>query len=157
MYYEATINRLRAIPERLRVAFAAAGPEAAERPPAPGEWCARELLAHIRSVDAILSPYIFLLTGLDHPTFTGQDERALAERAGYLEDDVETALTSFTVRRRELVRLLERLDAADWQRESTHTAYGRFTLADYAAHLVAHDEEHVPDVEHALRVAASVR
>jgi hypothetical protein len=152
MEHEAVIARLDAMPKRLRAAFAAVGAGTAERAPAPREWSARELLAHLRSVDALLAPYIFLLTVLENPTFSGADERALAERAGYLEDDVETALTAFTVRRGELVRLLRRLEAADWRRESVHTAYGRFTIADYAAHLAAHEEEHFPEVERALGV-----
>ncbi|MGH2586219.1 MAG: DinB family protein [Dehalococcoidia bacterium] len=152
MEQEEVIARLEAMPERLRVAFATAGAGAADRAPSPGEWSAQELLAHIRSVDALLAPYIVLLTVLEKPAFSGADERALAERAGYLEDDVETALTAFTTRRGELVRLLKRLNAADRQRESVHTAYGRFTIADYAAHLAAHEQEHLPEVERALGV-----
>jgi DinB superfamily len=60
-------------------------------------------------------------------------------------------MTMFTLRRRELTHLLERLDESGWQRPSIHTAYGRFTIADYAAHLAAHEEEHLPEIERALR------
>jgi DinB superfamily len=148
--WQEIIARLRATREQLRTVFSAAGAGAADRAPAPGQWSACEVLAHIRSVDAILAPYIVLLTALDKPTFYGLDERELAERAGYLDDDLETALTTFTLRREELIRLLERLDAVGWQRESTNTAYGRFTIADYARHLAAHEEEHLPEIERAL-------
>ena len=156
MPHEEIVARLRVMPERLRTALAAAGVEAADRPPAPSDWSARAVLAHIRSMDAILAPYIFFLTVLETPTFPGFDERELAEHAGYLDDDVETALATFTIRRRELIRLLERLDDAGWRRESTHTAYGRFTIAQYAAHLAAHEEEHAPEFERALEEAVRV-
>ena len=157
MPHEEIIARLRAMPARLQSALHAVGIEAADRHPAPGEWSAREVLAHIRSVDAILAPYIFFLTVLENPTFPGFDERELADHAGYLDDDVETALATFAVRRRELVRLLERLDDAGWRRESTHTAYGRFTIAQYAAHLAAHEEEHALEFERALAAASGAR
>jgi hypothetical protein len=151
------IARLAATPDRLRAAFAAAGPTASIRAPAAGEWSAAEVLAHIRSVDAILAPYIFLLTVLDQPVFYGLDERELAGKAGFTTDDAASALAAFTARRQELVQLLSRLEPADWERESLHTAYGPFTVAQYAAHLAAHEEEHLPQLLAALEAAVTAR
>ena len=150
------VAQLRAMPERLQAAFAAAGAGAANRVPAPGEWPASEILAHIRAVDAILAPFVFLLTVLDDPAFPGVDERELAEHAGYGDDEMEIALTTFALKRRELIQLLERLDGNDWQRASTHPAYGRFTIADYARHLAAHEAEHFPEIERALQGVATI-
>ena len=134
MEREEAIAHLRAAPERVRAAFAAAG----------------EVLAHLRAMDVILVSCVFVLAVVDNPSFPGVDERALAERAGYLEDDLETALTAFATRRGELVRLLERLDDAGWQRAGVHPAYGRFTIEDYARHFARHEAEHLVQIESAL-------
>ena len=146
------VTHLLEAPERLRATFAAAGAGAKRPTPAHGEeWPAGEVLAHLRAMDVILVSYVFLLAVVDTPSFPGGDERALAERAGYLEDDLEPALHSFACRRAELVRLLERPDDAGWRRESVHAAYGRFTIEDYARHFARHEVEHLAQIESALR------
>ena len=153
---EQVMAHLRAAPERLRATFAAAGAGAERRTPAHGEeWSAGEVLAHLRAMDVFLVSCVFVMAVVDSPSFPGGDERALAERAGYLEDGLATALHSFTCRRRELVRLLERLDEAGWQRASVHPAYGRFTIEDYARHFARHEAEHIGQIESALRIDGS--
>ena len=152
MEREEVMAHLRAAPERLWATFAAAGAGAECCTPAYGEeWSAGEVLAHLRAMDAILVSCVFVMAVVDNPSFPGVDERALAERAGYLEDGLATALDSFTCRRAELVRLLERPDDAGWRRESVHAAYGRFTIEDYARHFARHEVEHLAQIESALR------
>jgi uncharacterized damage-inducible protein DinB len=144
------LTAMRTAPERLQEALAGAG-ERAARPPAEGEWSAKEVLAHLRTADAIFSPRIVLMMMVNNPAMPDIDASLLAERCGFLEDDLQTALRALTVRRGELVQLLERLDEAGWQRGGVHEVHGPLTIADIARLMAAHEQEHLAQIEAALK------
>ena len=111
---------------------------------------AREVFDHVRATDILHAAEVFMTMAASEPALSGGDERTLAERAGFSEDDLETALAAYAARRGELVRLLERLDEADWQRAGLHPAWGRITVERYARHIAAHEADHLAQTERAL-------
>ena len=140
------IERLRTMPGRLRSALAReAGGQT--NGAGAGEWSAREVFDHIRATDILHTGHIFMIVAGREPPIAGGDERELAERAGFAEDDLETALTAYAARRGELVRLLVRLAEAGWQRAGVHPAWGRTTIERYARHVAAHEGEHLAQIE----------
>src|SRR4051794_13313900 len=78
----ALVERYAAAPGR--IAYAAAGQAARlTEPPAPGEWSPRDILAHIRASDDILSPRLIQILVRDEPPLPSFDERRWAEVMGY--------------------------------------------------------------------------
>jgi hypothetical protein len=141
---------VRATPERLRALLADVTAEDAQRPSAPGEWSARDIVVHLRVDEAIFAPRILLMAVVENPLLQEIDPLVLAQRTGFLEDDLGTTLVAFALRRAELVGLLERLDADGWQRQGIHQVNGVQTIAEIAALLAGHDAEHLAQIESVL-------
>jgi DinB superfamily len=135
------LERLVGIPER--IANVVAGWDATTlRTPAADGWSAAQILAHIRASDDILSPRIYAILTSDNPPLPAYDERRWAEVAGYANARFAPSLTTFRLRRQELVSTLSRIAPADWGRIGTHEEHGPLTLQAIVEHLVAHEEEH---------------
>ena len=57
------------------------------------------------------------------------------------------SLSAFALRRAELVALLQRATAEDWQRTGEHEVRGPISLSQIVASLVEHEEEHCAQIE----------
>jgi hypothetical protein len=68
----------------------------------------------------------------------------------YRRNDPAEALTAFARRRTETLVVLDRLTPGQWQRAGVHTGRGRLTIADFAASLAGHDDNHVAQLRRAL-------
>jgi len=146
----ALIAALAEAPARITALFRAAGEAASAASPAPDEWSASDVLAHLRASDAILAPRLFQIAVRDDPALPAFDERRWAEVAGYAALSPAVLLEGYASRRAELVAMLCRLAPADWQRAGQHEVAGRVTLLDIARHLATHEAEHVAQLEAAL-------
>ena len=70
---------------------------------------------------------------------------------GYADSDFQELLAAFTFRRAELVRVLRRLTANDWERVGQHETHGRLTLLELLRHLADHEVEHCEQIEAILK------
>ena len=135
------LERLVGIPEQ--IAAVVAGWDIGQLRASPdGMWSAAEILAHIRASDDILAPRLYAILTRDNPPLAEYDERRWAEVAGYAEARFAPSLTTFRLRRQELVSTLGRIAPGDWGRIGTHETRGPITLQALAEMLVAHEEEH---------------
>ena len=143
----ALLERLLAMPER--IAAAVAGWELGQlRALGPVDgWSAAEILAHLRASDDIFAPRCYAVLTRDNPPLPDYDERRWAEVAGYSEARFAPSLTTFRLRRLELVSTLRRAAPADWLRSGTHETRGPLTLLALAESLVAHEEEHCAQLQ----------
>jgi DinB family protein len=57
----------------------------------------------------------------------------------------------FRLLREANLRLLTRLTPKEWQCEGNHEERGRMTVRDLARHMVAHDINHILQIERLLR------
>lgn len=146
------IERLAAVPERIRRAMAGWSDERLRAAPA-GEWSAGDILAHLRASDAIMAPRVLMMLAREDPPLPAFDERRWAEVAGYADRDFATSLAVFAGLRAELVAVLRRLAPDDWLRTGTHETRGEATLLVVARGLVDHEEEHCAQLEALAAVA----
>lgn len=144
---DVAIQRLAAIPDRIRRAVAGWSDERLTIPSADGEWPASAILAHVRASDAIQAPRLLMILVRDNPPLPAFDERRWAEVAGYDELDFATSLAAFTLQRAELVAALRRIAPDDWRRTGMHEIRGPVTLLDVWRGLVEHEEEHCAQLE----------
>ena len=73
-----------------------------------------------------------------------------AEERQYLRNDAAEALAAFRRRRQEILTLLEALSPAQWKRGGIHVVHGRLSMADWAASLAAHDDNHLDQLTRAV-------
>jgi hypothetical protein len=143
---------LAATPDRLRAAVAGATDEALDRPPAPGEWPARTVLAHLRDDEfMVIRLRIERIVVEDEPALVPFDEQAWAAARWRGADALEALLDGFALQRRATVAILERLDDASWRRLGRQPEIGTFDLHWWVEHALTHDEAHVAQAARALR------
>lgn len=141
------VSALAGFPARLAALVRGRDDRTLRARPAPEAWSALEVLAHLRSSDAILAPRLYQMLVRESPPLPGFDERRWAEVAGYADLPVSLLLESYAARRAELVAMLRRLSAADWQRTGRHEERGEITMVDVARWIADHEAEHLAQLE----------
>jgi hypothetical protein len=144
---DSLIDRLAAIPERIHDATRGWVVLDLTAPPMPGKWSAAEILAHIRSSDAIMRPRIYHILVRDNPPLPAFDENRWAEVAVYTEMTFDLSLQAYTLLREELIAMLRRLSPDDWLRTGTHEEAGPLSVREIAQRLAEHEEEHCQQLE----------
>ena len=140
------IARLARTPERIAQAVAGRAEAELRAAPAPGEWSAAEIVAHLRATDAVVAYRVYAMLVRDNPPLPAFDVRRWTEVARYAEADVHLSAALFAARRSELVRMLLGTSPDDWERTGTHEQRGRITVLDQVTTLVEHEEEHLPQL-----------
>lgn len=112
----------------------------------PGEWSVAQLFAHIRASDDVLAYRCYLILAHDRPRYHDLDERRWEEVVRYADLDFAASLQSFELRRAELVQVLGRVSAGDWQRSGAHERRSEQTLWTVASYLSEHEEEHIAQI-----------
>ena len=141
------LNRLAATPMKIVRLVAGLTAQQLQTAPASGGWAPREILAHLRASDDILTSRIQMLLTRDNPPIYAFDERRWAELAGYASHNFHTSLTLFTLRRDEIIKILEQLPAEAWERIGTHELNGPFSLTSLLEKIARHEEEHCIQLE----------
>lgn len=116
-------------------------PDAALRfRPAPGEWCAAELIGHLFDNERVYRHERFAaILATDGATFAGYDQGRMVRDGGYATADT--------------LALLDALTPPQWTRTGTRPDRGTFTLAGVVGLLAAHDRLHLAQIAATLRVA----
>ncbi len=141
------VNRLAAVPDRLARAVAGQSEAALSQVSASSGWSARYIFAHIRASDDIVAYRYYGMLVRDNPPLPAYDEHRWADLAGYVDADFQASLQAFALRRAELVGVLRRMGADDWQRVGTHETRGEVSMLNELIYQVEHEEEHCGEVE----------
>jgi DinB family protein len=148
---EERLARLDRTADELAAAMAGQPEVMLARRPDAKNWAAKEVVCHLRDVEALFMERFQMIAAMDEPKLTGPDpDRAATERQ-YIRNDVAEALAHFRRRREETVGYLRALPAAGWQRGAIHPVRGRFTMNDFLTLLAWHDGNHLDQLERALR------
>src|SRR5262245_6944776 len=147
---EATMAILPATPGRIEEVTAAAGPEQLRARPAPGEWSANEILAHLRACADGWGGSIARILAEDHPTIRAINPRRWIESTDYPDRDFRRSLAAFTAQRHDLLAQLEPRLPDAWSRGATLLGAGaplEVTVHDYAERLARHERPHVKQIQ----------
>ena len=142
-----------------RIAEATAGLTEAQlhAAPAPGEWSANEVLAHLRSCADVWGNYILTILHQDRPTIRAVNPRTWIKSTDYLEQEFQPSLQAFTVQRTELLAILEPLKPKTWLRLAVVTGAGKpleLTVHSYADRMAIHERPHLKQIK---RTAGTMR
>lgn len=139
------LAELAAGPTRVDTVVADRDDEALARPPHPGEWSARETLAHLVTVEGLLAARVPRLLAEDDPLLvasnawasTGGDEATEVTAVGAHE-----LAGRFRDLRGATLALLGGLADADWERTGRHPEWGRVTVRGQATYFARHQASH---------------
>jgi len=136
----------------LRLAELAGGLQPAQllASPAPGEWSARDVLAHLRSCADVWGNYIEVILKEDQPTFKAVNPTTWINKTDYCEQEFMPSLQAFSAQRTRLLTVLEALASEDWSRSATVTGSGKprvRTVYTYALWLANHEQPHIKQIE----------
>lgn len=114
--------------------------------PEPGEWSARDILAHLRSCSDMWGRYIVKILNEDRPTFKAVNPTTWIKKTNYRELDFHTSLQTYTAQRTDLLTRLEVLREEDWGREALVTGAGKpriRTVRTYGLWLANNERSHL--------------
>ena len=147
------LTLLRETSARLVALTADLSPEALQERPAPDEWSANEVLAHLRACADVWGTCIRTMPAEDRPTWRAVNPRTWIEKTNYLELEFQSSLRSFATQRTDLLALLEPLPPECWSRRATVTGAGKVlepTVLSYVERLARHERPHVKQIERIL-------
>jgi len=147
---EQNLAMLAATPARLADLTNGLPPAQLLTPPAPGAWCARDVLAHLRACADMWGRYIALILSADRPTFKAANPTSWIKQTDYLEQAFHSSLQAFTAQRGELLAILQPLPPEAWSRMATVTGAGKpreRTVYTYAQWLANHERSHIKQIE----------
>jgi uncharacterized damage-inducible protein DinB len=120
------------------------GTESLRRRPKEGEWCIKEIMAHLLDTEtALFLPRLRRMVSEDGPTFQPFSPDAWARSADHREGRFTEDLAAFASARRQTIAFLQALPPAAASRLGVSAHFGPVTLAQFATHIVDHDLEHL--------------
>lgn len=144
------LNKLAAGPSRISSITQSLTPTELLTPPVPGEWCARDVLGHLRACSDMWGKCILQILSDERPTIKAINPRTWIKRTNYLELDFHPSFLAFSVQRTELLEVLNQIAPESWSRSATVTGAGRpieRTVFSYAQWLANHERSHFRQFE----------
>jgi hypothetical protein len=145
------LTLLRQTPTRLATLTAGLTAAQLRTAPAPDEWSANEVLAHLRACADVRGGCIGPILAEDTPTLRAINPLTWIKTTDYLDLDFRSSLSAFTTQRAELLAVLDPLPPEGWSRAAIVTGAGKpltRTVLFYAQWLARHERPHVKQVEH---------
>jgi hypothetical protein len=125
------------------------------RRPAPDAWSAKEIVCHLRDVEARFIGWVRAMLAGDGAELSATPPAAeWAAEQQYAREHAGAAWQAFSERRDATLERLRGLDAASWRRAGRHPRRGTLTVDALVALMVWHDETHLDQVKRALEGGA---
>ena len=138
---------LRVTPAALRAELTALPAPVLSWHPAPGEWCAKEVVGHlIEAEQRGFAGRIRIILAGDSPQLASWDPDQVAHDRRDCERDVAELLTEFSKLRDASVTLVVGLKDADLPRGGHHPKVGYLRVQDLLHEWVHHDRNHLKQI-----------
>ena len=112
--------------------------------PAPGEWCAKEVVGHLIEAERRgFAGRIPIILASETPTLQNWDQNEVAKARKDCERPMTTLLDELAALRRDGVALVRRLGPADLGRGGQHPKVGLLRVGDLLQEWVHHDRNHL--------------
>lgn len=152
MNLEAILAQLAAMPEVLERAFAALTEAKTVQPGPDGAFSPVEHCWHLADLEREgYAVRIRRLLEEDEPRLPDFDGARLAAERNYTQCSLTEGLAAFRAARRDNVRVLRSLTAAQGSRSGTQDGVGRITLADIPRMMAEHDASHRAEIDTWIR------
>jgi DinB family protein len=112
--------------------------------PAPGEWCANEVVGHLIEAERRgFAGRIRTILAEDRPKLEGWDQPAVAAARRDCQKVGTRLAAEFRALRKESLDLVAGLKPADLERSGLHPAVGELRIRDLLGEWVHHDRNHI--------------
>jgi hypothetical protein len=147
-YRQRMLERYAAIPDDFASRLVGLSQEACYLRLEPGGWNVHQVMAHVRDAEArAFLPRLERILNEDGPFLINFDQDAWMEAHYRVAEPLETILADFRdLRDRELDRL-RKMSNDDWNRVGRHSSLGVRTLQWWVERNLAHNEEHLIQIE----------
>jgi len=145
-------------PATLRQAVKGLMPQQEAAREMPGKWSVRQVVQHLVDSELVGGFRYRMVLAHDAPELPGFDQDLWAERLGYQDIDLATALDEFTMLRQANLRLLRRATPEDLQRVMRHSERGDEPLGQMIRMYAGHDLVHLAQIRRireAIRASAT--
>jgi DinB superfamily len=106
---EQVLTQLAETPRRIAALTAGLAPALLHVSPGPDEWCANDVLAHLRACGDVWGDHIAAILAEDRPTRQGVNPRTWIEKTNYLELRFRPSFRAYAAQRTQLMAVLEPL------------------------------------------------
>jgi hypothetical protein len=118
--------------------------------PKPDEWSLTEIIGHLRDVDRDVNlPRSRKVLAEANPFMAGEVTDEWVKDRQYGRQDGRASLAEFTTIRKELLALLDGLQA-EWNRPARHAIFGPTSLKELVGFMAEHDRLHVRQAYEAI-------
>ena len=114
------------------------------------EWSPLEVVRHVRDVVQVYGMRFKWMILQDDPFLPDYDENRWAAGSPDGVADIGAILSDIEAYRGETLRLLRSLAPEGWMRRGRHEVLGVVELASYVRHQLAHEQQHLEQLERAL-------
>lgn len=121
------------------------GSERAEQPPAPGKWCAREILCHLADCETVFAFRLRQALAEDHHVIQPFEQEKWA--AQYRAFDVAGALAVFSAVRNWNLALIRSVVPRALSKPLNHPERGEMTFQVLIETMAGHDLNHIRQIE----------
>ncbi len=143
---EQILTLLQAAPSHIATLTADLTPSQLQATPAPDEWSATDLLAHLRACADMWGGAILHIIQEDHPTFTAQNPVSWIKKTNYRTLPFAESFKAYQAQRQDLCAALQALSEKEWARTATvtvwNTTYER-SIFFYGQWLARHERTHL--------------
>lgn len=117
------------------------------KPPAPGKWSIKQIVAHLADGEVILGSRYRFVAAQDRPALAGYDQDAFVANLGAGNAKTQDLLDDFALVRAANIGLLMRLPAEAFDRVGLHSERGEESIAKMVAMYAGHDRHHLRQIE----------
>jgi len=148
---EELVGRLSVTVGRVQELVAGVSEAALDAVPAPGEWSARTVLAHLRDDEwMVMRVRLARMLVEEEAVLAPFDEVAWASRRWRGGDGLAELVEGFAVHRAASLAVLGQMEAGEWGRLGRQPEIGVFDVRWWVEHWAEHDEGHVRQLAEAL-------
>jgi hypothetical protein len=134
------------MPGALRQAVSGLTPQQEATPERPGKWSVRQVVQHLADSELVGGFRFRMVIAHDAPELPGYDQDLWAERLGYQESDLSTALEELTILRHANLRLFRQATPEHLQRVMRHAERGEESLGHLIKLYAGHDLVHLAQI-----------
>lgn len=154
---EQILTMLREAPGRIAALTAGLQPEQLHIAPAPGEWSANEVLAHLRACADVWGDAMRTILKQEAPQLRAVNPRTWIKKTDYLSQEFQPSLQAYSRQRADLLSVLEPLPPESWSLSVIVTGAGKRlerTVQFYAQWMATHERPHIKQID---RIAEAMR
>ena len=146
--YLGTLDPLEVVgstPDKVRRLLDSMGPQRAGEPPAPGKWCAREIVCHLADCEIAFGFRLRQTLAEERHVMQPFDQEKWAKH--YEAYSTDEALSLFSALRQWNAALLRSLGPADFAKAASHPERGDMTFRTIVETMGGHDLNHLKQLE----------